>query len=294
LAVGAAAGLSLPAAACELAKVADMPLFAVGDHFAVTGLISGAPRLFIVDTGASATLIRDAVVHELAIPVDGNDANATRVNGLGAIGPLIENVVPGELSFGGLSYRGRSVAVGRMAALGDSQQQIAGLLGDDVLSQFDVEFDFPARRLTFYRVRNCAGPFAPWRERYVAGVFRRFNSEVVVDGAIAGRRVDVVVDTGAPVSFVSRRAALALGVEEAQFGVTHRFVFSPLNGGAMMPVREAAFAGVSIAGEAPSDRSLGVVDVDIPGGQLLLGLDFWRERKLWLSYTTGQVFIGQP
>ncbi len=40
-----------------------------------------------------------------------------------------------------------------------------------------------------------------------------------------------------------------------------------------------------------------VSETSLPGFDMLLAMNFWRGRKLWLSYKTGQVFIqymGRP
>jgi len=284
--------ISVPASGCTLYKVAEMPLIDIGEHFAVMGKINFQSSPFIVDTGAAATLIKDKVVGDNAIALDPIASHATAVSGIGNSGPPIYNALPFFLGFGQIGFRDRSTVVARMGDLDGSLKDVAGLLGDDVMSQFDVEMDFPDRRITFYKNAGCRGQYAPWKEPYSSGAFRRHNSEIVIDGSANGHPLDVVVDTGAAMSFMSRRAALASGAKDADMTLTSASVVSPFNEGERMPVRSVAFSSFVVARSDLSGRAVGVVDVEVPGGDMLLGLDFLRTTKIWFGYSSGSIFIA--
>jgi hypothetical protein len=168
----------------------------------------------------------------------------------------------------------------------------AGLLGDDILSQFEVEFDFPSRKLTFYRSSGCYKTFLPWTSAYSAIPFDHRDAKIAIDVFLNGERTRAIVDTGNNVSFVSKHSNALWGVPYSAFVNTPAQSRSPLNDGKPMPIQAFTFDTVKIGDELSFQQKMGVVDVDFPLASANLGLDYWQSRKVWISYANNWMFVS--
>jgi hypothetical protein len=286
--------LAAPAsAACGLTKVAQMPLIQLGAHFAVSVKIDGRDRPMIVDTGAPFTLLGARAAEELGLPIDPDPAHMHPVFGLGQTSAdLHPNVIPGTIAFGDLVFRDRSTVVATLDSGAAPESDSIGLLGDDILSRYDVEFDFPGRTLTFYHASGCYETFVPWDGAYAAIPFEHRRSSVVIDVIFDHERTRTLLDTGNNVSFVSWRAPALWDVAASDLSATTIRSSSPLNGGTSHPVALYTFQRVAIGDDETRDKTMNVVDVDHPFASANLGLDYLGRRKFWLSYPNGQMFIA--
>jgi len=281
-------------AACGLTKVTEIPLVKLGNHYAVMVRINDEVRPMIVDTGAELTNINLSVVEDLDLKLDSNPVKASRSIGVGqTTAETYRNVIPSILGFGDLVYRDRSTAVAKQD-FGDAPEHDAiGLLGDDILSQFDVEFDFPAGKLTFYRASECYESFVPWTGGYSAVPFLHDRAKIVIDVVLNDERNQAIVDTGNPLSFVSRSLLGRWRINESAFSKTVAKISSPLNGGTSFAVKMFAFDVVKIGYEVFPSTIMSIVDVDFPLASINLGLDFWQSRKIWISYPNKWMFVSK-
>ncbi len=287
LALGAPGG-----AACELIKVTEAPLFALGAHYAISVTLNEATRPIIVDTGAETTTLTSRVVDEFKLKADPL-AKATASFGIGQTQAVVhQNAVASVFGFGGLVYRDRSTVVSDMDFGKTPESQVIGLLGDDILSNFDVEFDFPSGKLTFYHTFQCYASFAPWKGDFVMAPFDHHEAKIVLDIILNQERTRMIVDTGNNMSFISRRSSALWDVGDGELGETRGVSTSPLNGGTSSPIKTYTFETVELGGKTYHQMKMNVVDADLLVGSANLGLDYWRTRKVWISYSRNWMFIA--
>ena len=280
------------ATACELVKVTEMPLFALGKHYATSVVLNDATRPMIVDTGAEVTTLTARVADEFKLPVD-QATEAKPILGIGQTQAVVhQNVIAATFGMGDLTFHDRSTAVGDMDFGKEPEREAIGLIGDDILSKFDVEFDFPARKLTFYRTYQCYDSFLPWTGDYAMLPFDHHGAKVVVDVMLDQERTRAIVDTGNNMSFISRRSSALWYVGDSELLATRAISSSPLNGGTSSPVKVYTFETVELGGKTFHQLRMNVVDVEFPLGSANLGLDYWRTRKLWISYPSNWMFIA--
>jgi hypothetical protein len=205
-------------AACVLTKVSEMPMTELGHHYAIMAKINDVVRPMIVDTGAEATMLTASFAEEIKLAPDNSLPDLRPVLGIGQT--QFEwhlNVIPSVLGFGDLIYRDRSTVVAAMDEGQLPERASVGLLGADILSQFDAEFDFPANKLTLYRTSDCFSAFAPWTGSYSAIPFEHRRAMVVIDVFFDEEQTRAMVDTGNGISFISRNAAVLADAPDAAF-----------------------------------------------------------------------------
>ena len=90
---------------------------------------------------------------------------------------------------------------------------IAGLLGRDFLSPFDLDLDLPAHRMTLYDVRGCDAGFLPWTTPYAAiPASTPMGAALVVQVLVDGRPLRALIDTGASASLITAPGMFRLGL----------------------------------------------------------------------------------
>jgi hypothetical protein len=280
------------ATACRLVKVTELPLFALGNHYATSVVLNDGTRPMIVDTGAEVTTLTAHSADEFKLPADLR-TEAKPVLGVGQTQAVVhQNVIVATFGVGGLIYRDRSMVVGAIDFGNQPESAAIGLLGDDILSKFDVEFDFPSGKLTFYRTFQCYESLLPWAGQYAMVPFDHHGAKVVVDVMLDRERTRAIVDTGNNVSFVSRSSPALWSVDVGELIATRGVSTSPLNGGTSSPVKSYTFETVELGGKIFHQMKMNVVDVEFPLGSANLGLDYWRTRKVWISYSRNWMFIA--
>jgi len=284
------------AAACGLTRVAQMPLVQLGAHFAVMVGIDDVLRPMIVDTGAPFTVLRASFVDSARLTPDPSYENVRPTFGLGQTQSQADvhpNVMPARLALGDLVFHDRSTGVATMDFGGAlPENDFVGLIGDDILGRYDVEFDFPGRMLTFYRADGCYETFVPWTGPYAAIPFDHKRGAIVIDVLFDGERTRTLLDTGNNGSFVLRRSMALWGVSDAGLSVTKARSTSPLNGGTSTPISMFMFQTMTIGDETVRAKPMAIVDLDVPLASANLGLDYLGSRRIWLSYPNGWIFIA--
>jgi predicted aspartyl protease len=272
---------------CRVEKVAELPLTVQRNFLLAPVTVDGDDELFVVDTGAEATLLTPDAVARLGLQQDPKHSSIL----LGVAGAIRSaNVIARKVSVGDIVQRDKSMGVGSIGLFGGTGRPVSGLLGTDLLSRYDVEIDGPGRRIGFYDVHDCTG-YVPWEGRSVvlpATPTRR--GLLFVPVAIDGRPVRALLDTGARASLVTRRVAYALGVDDRMLDADpHRTGQGVGNGG--IDFRMHRFASVDIGNIPMRDMPLNVADMRLPGVEMLLGADWISTRRLWISYGAGVVFV---
>ena len=292
LALASATAAADPAT-CSLEKVTEMPLLSLGAHYAVMVGIEDVVRPMLVDTGAATTVLKASVASELTLKQDPVVDHAQRVAGIGQkSGDFHLNVIPSKLAFGDLVFHDRSTVVATMDDGKTPETDSIGLLGDDILSQYEVEFDYPGRRLTFYRQVRCYDTFIPWLGSFAAVPFDHRDAKITIDILLNHERTQAIVDTGNNMSFVSKTASALWGSSVSDLSPTKGKAQIPFNKTAAFPISTFRFEKVTIGGDVFEARKMNVVDVDFPLASANVGLDYWSSRKIWISYARKWMFVA--
>src|SRR5579883_783964 len=203
-------------AVCRVDPQGTVPLDIIDGHILVSVQVNDVPATFILDTGAERTLMGEDVVRRMGIERDGWVASVVR--GVGGIEQR-PDALPRSLKLAGVTLRRRtlladnSVTVGPLPVTEIAGRTIAGLLGRDFLSVFDLDMDLPSRRLTLYSVHTCHEGFLPWDTPYAAiPATTPLGAALVVQVLVDGRVMRALIDTGASSSLVTAPGMFRLGL----------------------------------------------------------------------------------
>jgi hypothetical protein len=288
--------LSLLAPACATAQPARTPVTAPaeasvdipftlleGGNIVVSVTMNGRPARFLVDSGASATVLAPASA--AAAGVSTQEAVEAQAGG-GQVGARAGSLA--SLVVGTWELHPLPVAVMKLGVAGDYD----GVLGNDVLHQRLVEIDFPRARLRLH-------PEGPGLRQSFARTMTRLPATTTLESLMVvqvdlDRRgaMPAVLDLGATSSVVNTRAgagAKVLGHGKAA-GID----------GAPIPADLCAFQSLALGAVKQEAPQLVVADMPVFASfglmdrpAMILGLDVLRSMVVVIDYGERAVYLGR-
>jgi hypothetical protein len=283
-------------AACEIDKKATIALADTGGVITVPVEVNGITATFVLDTGAERSIVTEEAVHHLGLVRD--EWVDTSMRGVGGI-ERRPNANPRSLTLGGIPLVRRtlnhdtSLTVGIVPRTHIGSFVIDGFLGRDFLSLFDLDLDVPNRRLTLYYVQDCAGRFLPWQSGYTAlPVTFPAKDALVLPVTLDGMPLRALLDTGASASMVGATGLFRLGLQPAALGDDPAEQATGL-GSHAITLHQHRFRSLQVGGQEIVSPVIWVAKVPLrPIVDMLLGADWLAKRRIWISFTTHQLFVS--
>lgn len=288
---------SVPA---ERTSSAEVPLQFDGTYLLVPTSLGNLRATFIVDTAANASVISPATRD--AIGLTQSDGQAVDVTGAGGEVKYQALEVP-EFGVGGYSRPNFGVVVIDLSRFKKNPAQpYAGILGNNFLSDFDVEINVPASKLRLYPHRpDGSASTLKLDERSSVPNEAADKGFIVLKVLIEGKPVTAIIDTGAPTSVLNWAAARQAGVTTETKGLkrrekgtgglgsqvadTYLYRFKRVTAGrTKFKVGEVRIADLSVF------KTLGLGDKPA----MLFGVDMLRDRALFVSYSTKKLYFYKP
>jgi hypothetical protein len=290
--------LLLPVAArgaCVVANKATIPLHVTGGQITLPVEVNGLTATFVLDTGAARSVVTAEAVQRLGLARD--EWVGTTMGGVGGIDRR-PNADPRSLALGGVPLVRRtlnhdhSLTVGMLP--GAQRASIDGLLGRDYLALFDLDLDLPGRRLTLYQVSFCAGRFLPWPSHYVSiPIDTPIGEAIVLPVSIDGRPLRAMLDSGASASLLAAPGMYKMGLDQAKLAADPSDRISGL-GSRVVTVHRHRFSALAVGNQTIASPSLWVEPIRLsPIVDMLLGVDWLTGRRIWISFTTRQLFLAE-
>jgi tetratricopeptide (TPR) repeat protein len=288
----------LAAGQCVLGRVAEMPITMAGTRPLISAKIDGKEARFILDSGAFFSMMSAATAAEFNLKLR-RAPFGFRVRGVGgSVSPEITTVK--EFDIAGAPIHDVDFLAG------GSEVGAEGVLGQNFLEQWDVEYDFSKGVVRLFKPDGCKKTnLAYWLVAGQSYSVMQIESvsearwHTVGEGYVNGKKIRVLFDTGAYYSVLSLQAAERAGIKIGGPGVTYAGYSSGLGSG-MVKTYIATASSFKIGdGEEIKNARLRVADLDFLGTDMLLGSDFFvshhvfvanSQRKLYLSYNGGPVF----
>jgi len=279
-------------AGCSLVMVTQVPIQFRNRLPTVEVNINGHAARMVLDTGSNRSLVSEPAKQRLGLVED--QRFMTAIIGV-AVTTMKVDVTVDSMMIGAAPLSVDRIMVGAvpLGAMAD------GLLGMDVLREFDLDIDVPKRLLSLYRVRQCETADPPWDEpavpiRGITTQFGRLGMPLELDGVEAA----AVIDTGAAFTTIGQRMAQRLGLTEQkladdQVGNIHGV------GASSSRIYIHQFQSIRIGPLMERNVRLPVLMVDpqrLPNGnpvnENLIGQDVLGNRRIWFSFKTDRVAIS--
>jgi hypothetical protein len=283
---------------CLVQQRATVPLSVTGSTILVPVEVNGITASFLLDTGAQRSVVTETAVERLGLARD--PWVGTTMSGIGGVNSR-PNANPQSLSLGGVPLvrhtlnHDTSLTVGILPRSDAAAPPIDGVLGRDYLSLFDLDLDVAAHRLSLYQPSGCAGRFLPWVGNYAeVPVSIPTESALVIPVVLDGTPLRALLDSGASSSLLAAPGIVRLGRDLASLGSDPNDQVSGL-GSHTVTMRRHQFRSLRVGPQTIDTPPIWVAPVHLlPIVDMLLGADWLARRRVWISYSTRQIFIGIP
>jgi tetratricopeptide (TPR) repeat protein/predicted aspartyl protease len=291
-------------AECKRAAV-DLPVTISGTLPLVDAKINHQDVRLMVETGAFFSMISAAMAQELKLRV-GPAPYGLTVRGVG--GNTAPSLATAKVfTIANVDIPNVEFLVGGSEAGSGS----SGLLGQNFLVNWNVEYDLAMGTIRLFRDTDCNKQFlAYWaiqnHQPYTVTNIERVSPRyphAIGHAYINGEKISVLFDSGAFKSALSLKAAARAGVKVDSPGVIDGGLTTGV-GRNMVRSYIAPFASFKFAdGEEIKNAHLRVADLDIGIADMMIGADFFlshrifianTQDKLYFTYNGGPVFDLRP
>lgn len=289
-------------AACQMLQVGELSVAMMNNSPVISVSINGHAVQFLVDTGSALSMIWRSAGQSLNLDIVQSDmkfygaggadaAGVATVRDFGIAGATIHNVH--------LYVAGRGALPGK----------IAGILGEDVLSHWDIEFDLSAGKIRLFIPKNCKGDqVVYWAQSYfmtkLVGAPQDTNwlqTNVILNG----HEVVAMFDSGASLSTVTSQALRESGIKPEGAPVTA----GETRGLAGKPIDTAAavFPTLTIGQETVQNVKLRIADLFgkntetklgsvvahdvIDNPDMIIGADFFMAHRIYVARSQGKIYF---
>ncbi len=282
---------------CKLKRVAALDIkVGAGQRVEVPAQIGGQPLSLIVDTGSAHSMIAERTANALGLRQLPFPESSVSMWG-GA--RITRYVVVDSLQIGRL-------LVGRSELFVIPNQYMSpdsdGLLGADLMSRFDVDFDFGNGKLNFFSQDHCSGKVVYWTtdvSNLAIVPFHRTPANAMFYGldfkkilltvTVDGKEFRAALDTGAHGTSMNLSDAESEfdltpespGMEKARGGRSYRYRFKTMSfGGVAVNNPEIVldpYAVNKMSGNAPT---------------MLIGMNVLRQLHLYVAYREEKLYIS--
>ena len=245
----------------------------------VTAEIDSQAVTLLLDTGAQGMLLLPEAAARLGLRTLAGET--TRLLGTGGAREA-PNVMLRGLTLGGLPLPGGSVPVVALPGVPVTNPPLAGLLGAPLLLAYDVDLDLRAGRLTLLAPTGCAPPGQAVALQVMA------DGDTLLPVQVNGAAVLAIPDTGTRATLIADTAARRLGLDGPVAASTARGI-----DGQRVQLRPVRLRQVRVGGDVSSDMPAAVTALQVVPAEMLLGLDFFLRRQVWISYLA-RVMVVRP
>lgn len=283
--------IASPAAAqsgCTLNKVMEIPVVLSQGHALADVSIDGHRLPFMVDSGYSLSTLDLATANALNLRVE-MTPRYVNIKGVGGSANAKETLVD--------SMRVAGSNLGARHLLVLPTGGFAGILGQDILGAFDVEYDFPHSVVRLFKPQGCRdADLAYWAagkpfttvaiDTPENGIVRDTKGAALMNGA----HIKVLFDTGAQSSVMTTGAAAKAKVKPGDEGVKPGGSLYG-TGERQIQVWRGHFASFKLGDEEMKNVDLSFGDVSLNNVDMLLGADFFLSHRVFVSNQQHKAYV---
>ena len=280
------ASAGVASADCRLVKLAELPVVMEGPRPVVAAEIDGHRVRLLVDSGSFSSLISPAAAARLGLRAD-LAARPSTIIGLGGAAD-VRRVIADTFTVDGFSDPGLGFLTAAPELFNDD---VVGVLGQNFLAAFEVEYDLGAGAIRLFQPQGACTdtPRAYWSAAYSVLPLEPVSArDPHLVGAVSfdGRALRALFDTGAAASSLATSAGARAGVTPRSPGVT---VAGDV-GGIGPRTAQAWIVPVARLGVGPETiehTRMRMADIALAdGADMLIGADFFLSHRIYVA--TGQ------
>lgn len=300
LAAALAASFALIGAAhaqgqCDLGKVAELPITMSGLRPLITAQVNGQDARFLLDSGAFYSTMSTAEAADLNLKLS---VFGGTINGVGGSARAWLTKVR-DFAFLGETFHDVEFLV-TGSEIGSS-----GLIGQNLLSRFDVEYDLGKGAIRLFEPQGCSRTkLAYWADGQAFSLMsinavQRYNPHTMGIAYVNGKKIRVMFDTGASTSVLSLTAAKNIGIDVTAPGVKEAGYSYGIGRGMaksyIVPIESFKIGD----NEEVRNTRLRVANISLADSDMQVGADFFlshrvfvsnSQQRLYLTYNGGPVF----
>lgn len=275
---------------CDYEKVGQVPLKDIGGFLLVTVTLNGHPFNMVVDTGSEGSLISPEGAKILNLPIDPN--RQTVVQGPRGGQELVKNVYIQQMGLGKLIIGPLSVPLGNLPSYPRLDIPVIGLIGGDILSHFDLDFNVKAGVLSFWNIQSYSllchvPPF--WGDDMQTVSLKMLGHRPFVDVKVNNKPLLALLDSGARSRIVAFNTALKIGVPY------HVLTQDPGGIASGVDMRSTRyywhkFKSFQVGDDIERNPTLTVSPLN-DSTNMLIGSDWFATRHVWVSYARQKLFF---
>jgi predicted aspartyl protease len=250
-------------------------------------LADGAALTLLLDTGAERTVLTSGAAERVG-------GKAPQIEFRRSLSGVTGSLPSREVEFksfmiGGVDIPWRRARIATIA-MPPVLSKVDGVLGTDVLGKFDIDLDLPNGRMSLYEKGICTPDWAASDAEIKFGR-SAVNDHLFFPVQLDRRKITATIDTGAQRTTLSVATARAMGITDA--ALTHDPPIQTRGiGSGALPSHIHQFESLTVGNIRLSNPEIVVTDLRLRGIDLILGMDFLRSRRLWLSYASFRVFLS--
>ena len=272
---------------CKVDAPVDLPLLDRARMPIVVGRLDGQQVGLLLDTGAAESIVLPSAVERFKL-ASASD-RLTWMTGIGGTA-MTQFASIHSLGHGHGHVRDFDLPIAGMTNISNrSGLPMLGMFGADFMSNYDVDIDLPHHHFGMYKLAGC-GMILPVETPYFTVPFHLEGTAIKVELKLNGVPVDAQLDSGASTTMITEDDAMRAGVTRDMLAADQSVGLDGVDG---YPVqgRRHRFASLEIGNERLNNFRLAVAPsaIDIT----LLGDDFLRYNRVWISYPLQTLFI-QP
>ena len=254
----------------------------------VPARIDGQPVSMLLDTGDERLAIREQVQTALRLPEDPH--HTTIMHGIGGTSTAHDLIIQ-RFELGDTELPQSGAAVMNLPSVPVTDPPLAGVIGGQILSGYDVEFNFATRHVILWQRSDCDTVAPAWHGPYASvSLARSTGSLVTVPITINGQTLRALLDTGAQTTTISMDAASRLGLTAAGLAAARTSVSRGADGNDVF-THVTRLHSMTIGAAHRADMPVMVAPVHVPFADMMLGADFFQHHDLWIAYAGQRAFV---
>ena len=276
----------------------------VGRRPTIMAKIDGHEARLLIDTGGFFNTINPDEATRLGLKLEFAPASL-RVRGIGGTAQDIKMATAKTFEVGPLAMKNVDFVT---TATGGFGQEVVGLLGENILGAYDIEYDLGEGAIRLYGFKGDCDNVSPtyWSKsssELKIDPTQGLSNKLVGMVSINGHQIRATFDTGAASSILNLRAAKNAGITPQSPGVRAAGVSRGIGSGEVttwiVPLDSFAIADETIS---KIQMQMGAV-LDGADSDMLLGVDFFlahrvfvepEKRRIFFTYSGGRVFSLEP